>query len=375
MVEKRYDVGYGTLDAFKRLCQDAARSTDANLARHSCKAVEWTRGESVFLVEYPDRFDAHVNEGLGTKNIVADKFANQCAIADVLLRECGRSYYDAIAQDAVAMIVNDMITLGALPRTIFMHLAVASADWFKWERRTIELIEGWKKACDLAGACWGGGETPALRDLIVSGSAILSGSANGIVEPKSRLIKRDIRHGDAIILLESSGIHANGLTFARDLAEQLPKGYLTKMENGRRFGEALLDPTHIYVKYVEDCLSNGIDIHYCVNITGHGWRKLMRAPEPFTYCIDAVPALSETFCFLQREGDVSMRNMLADFNCNAGFALIVAPEHVPKAMMLLRTGAYPFGGLVSGKVLASERREVVIFPYGERFEAEDLQVR
>lgn len=375
MADNRYDVGYGTLDAFKRQCQEAARSTEANLLRNDCKVVEWTRGESVFLVEHPHSYRAHVNEGLGTKNIVADQFAIQCEVADMVRAECGRSFYDAIAQDTVAMIVNDMITLGALPHTVFMHLAVASADWFKWERRNAELVAGWKAACDLAGACWGGGETPALRDLIVPGNAILSGSADGAVEPKNRLIKRDILPGDSIILLESSGIHANGLTFARDLAARLPDGYLTKMDDGRHFGEALLDPTHIYVRYVEDCLKNGIDIHYCVNITGHGWRKLMRAPEPFLYMINRVPDSQEVFRFMQRTGEVSTRNMLADFNYGAGFALIVAKKHALDAMTLLKTGGYPFGGLIAGKVLESEKREVVIFPYGEKFEGDELQVR
>jgi phosphoribosylformylglycinamidine cyclo-ligase len=166
------------------------------------------------------------------------------------------------------MIVNDMITLGALPLSVAMHLAVGVSDWFGDEKRCHDLVRGWKKACMLARCVWGCGETSILKESIVPETVVLSGSAIGIVKPKKRLISGNIQYGDAIILIESSGIHANGLKMARKIADKLPDGYLTKLSNGRTYGETLLDSTDIYVAFIEECLNSGVNIHYAVNITG-----------------------------------------------------------------------------------------------------------
>src|SRR5262245_61930455 len=129
-------VDYGALDPFKRLAQAAGRSTADALARLNVAEVERSRGESAYLLETPDSYLAHVEEGLGTKNLVADAMYR-------LTPE--RSYYDHLAQDTVAMIVNDMITLGALPLAVAMHLGAGSSDWFRDERRSRDLVDGWRR--------------------------------------------------------------------------------------------------------------------------------------------------------------------------------------------------------------------------------------
>jgi phosphoribosylformylglycinamidine cyclo-ligase len=176
-------VDYGVLDPFKRRAQIAGRSTAAVLRRLGLSEVEMSRGESAYLVETADSFIAHVEEGLGTKNLVADAMYRLVP---------GRSYYDHIAQDAVAMIVNDMITLGALPVAVAMHLGVGSSDWFNDENRAADLIDGWRKACELARCAWGGGETPTLNGVVERTTAVLAGSAIGIIKPKDRLISANI---------------------------------------------------------------------------------------------------------------------------------------------------------------------------------------
>ena len=203
-------VDYGALDPFKRRAQLAGRSTADVIRRLGVSEVEMSRGESAYLIETPDSFLAHVEEGLGTKNLVADAMYRLVP---------ARSYYDHIAQDTVAMIVNDMVTLGALPLAVAMHLGVGSSDWFKDDRRAGELVDGWRKACELARCAWGGGETPTLSGVVEAAAVVLAGSAIGIVKPKGRLIRANIQHGDAIVLFESSGIHANGLTLARAIAD------------------------------------------------------------------------------------------------------------------------------------------------------------
>ena len=135
-------VNYDAMDPFKRAAQKAGRETAHNIRRLNngeFQEVEASRGESAYLIEAAKSYFAHVEEGLGTKNLVAD----------AMYHLTGKSYYDHIAHDTVAMIVNDMITLGALPLSTAMHLAVGDSNWFADENRSRDLIAGWKKACNM----------------------------------------------------------------------------------------------------------------------------------------------------------------------------------------------------------------------------------
>ena len=356
-------VDYDIMDPFKRAAQLAAQETADNIWRFGFSEVETSRGESAYIIETPDSFLAHVEEGLGTKNLVAD--------AMFLL--CSRPYYQFIAQDTVAMIVNDMITLGALPVSVAMHLAVGDSDWFNDDERCFALIEGWKHACMLARCAWGGGETPTLKGVVVSDAVVLSGSAMGIVQPKERLITPNIQHGDAIVFIESSGIHANGLTMAREIAEKLPSGYLTPLSDGQLYGEALLEPTLIYVSLIEECLNEGIDIHYVVNITGHGWRKLMRATQPFTYVIEILPRQLPIFDFMQKHGPIDDNEAYGNLNMGTGFSICVRERDTQKVLRIAeRLG---FNALYAGYVEQSGQKKVVIMPKGIEYHGSELGVR
>ena len=364
-------VNYSAMDPFKRLAQRAGKKTAKNIDRLNSgefREVAASRGESVYLIETKNSYLAHVEEGLGTKNLIADE----------MYRLTGKSYYQKIAQDAVAMIVNDMITLGALPLSVAMHLAVGDSKWFDDQARSRDLIAGWQAACNLARCVWGGGETPTLKDIIKPDAIVLSGSALGVINPKKRLIDaKNICHGDAIIFLESSGIHANGITLARKIADKLPKGYLTKLGDGRTYGDTLLDPSHIYVAFVEDCLDSGIDIHYAVNITGHGWRKLMRATKPFAYVIETLPGQLPIFDFLQQHGPVDDREAYANFNMGAGFALYISEGDAKKVLALVkdRKRSYRFGALCAGHIEQSKTKKVVIKPKDLAYSGDTLGVR
>jgi hypothetical protein len=194
-----------------------------------------------------------------------------------------------------------------------------------------------------------------------------------MIRPKGRLIRANISAGDAIVLFESSGIHANGLTLARAIADRAPNGYLSLLRDGRTYGDALLDPTHIYVGVIEDCLNRGVDLHYAVNITGHGWRKLMRATEPFAYLIDAVPAPQPVFEFMQGVGDIDDREAYGNLNMGAGFAVYV-PECEVNAVLEV-AGAFPFRAMRAGHIEPSQDKRVVIGPKGIEFSGATLAVR
>ncbi|MBX4198756.1 phosphoribosylformylglycinamidine cyclo-ligase [Candidatus Parcubacteria bacterium] len=366
MTYKGTGVDYQALDPFKRMCQERAALTADNARRYDVSSFESSRGESAFLFGWRDGpIYGLVEEGLGTKSLVAD----------AMYKLTGKSYYDQIAQDSVAMIVNDMATLGIAPLVIAMHLAVGSSDWFKDEPRVRDLIEGWGRACDIARAIWGPGETPTLKGIIMPEASLISGSAVGMPMSTDPLYALDISEGDRIIIFESSGIHANALTLARQIAEKLPEGYLTKLSDGTMYGEALLTPTHIYSAAVEDCLDE-FRIKYAVNITGHGWRKLMRAQTPFTYVIERLPSQQLIFDFIQEHGPVSDEEAFGNLNMGGGFALFVSPDvSVEQVSEVLAKKGHPFKAVDAGHIEVSDQKRVVIGPKNLVFEAESLQVR
>ena len=313
------------MDPLKKLAQVKAQQTSQNLARFNAQEVKGIRGESAYVWEEADAFRALVIEGLGTKNLVADEMG----------KITGKTYYDLVAQDTVAAIVNDLITVGALPQVINAYFGSGGPDWFADTKRSSALVEGWAKACNLAGVTWGGGETPALKGIINPQTLDLAGACIGIIKPKSRLISEEkLQAGDAILLIESSGIHANGISLAREIAKNLPEGYGTKLPNGEVYGEELLKPTHIYAKLIQGLFDGGVNIHYMVNITGHGFRKLMRANKDFTYLITQIPPIPLIFNFIQEHSRNTDSEMYANFNMGAGFAIYLPADQVGKAQQI-----------------------------------------
>jgi phosphoribosylformylglycinamidine cyclo-ligase len=369
-------VNYGAMDPKKRQGQVAARSTAGNLKRFGYEEYEPSRGESCYLMEGADHFLGKVIEGLGTKNKVRENGALK--LANTVEHLQGARLHGGIAQDNVAMIVNDMITVGCLPMAFALHLA-CGVDWLKDDVLYSQFIQSTADACMLARCTWGPGETSTLVDVVYPDSSAIGGSAMGMLRPKSRLmIGSKIRPGDVIVFLASIGIHANGLTLARRIADKLPKGYLTEVA-GRTYGETLLDPTHIYVGFIEDCLDAGIDLHYGVNITGHGLRKLMRAEQNFAYVIDRLPPVPPIFGFIEEHGPVERREMFANLNMGAGFALILPEAEVPQLKAVHARTNPPYsltiGGYVAPDAPGKKRVAINAEGLGIEFAGEELAVR
>jgi phosphoribosylformylglycinamidine cyclo-ligase len=357
-------VRYDALDAFKRACQREAATTTGALAAHGFSEPRGIRGESAYLIETPDAYLAHVEEGLGTKNLVAD------AMGELT----GRSYYENIGIDTVATIVNDLVTTGALPVSVAMHAGVGDSAWFDDPRRAHDLARGFAEGCRRSGAVWGGGETPALRGIVDPKSIVLAGSALGRIAPKSNRITGDVRDGDAIVFLASSGVHTNGLTLCRALAERLPQGYLTKLDDGRAYGEALLDASVIYVRFIAACQRANLCPHYAAHVTGHGWRKLMRLDEPFVYRITELRDPPPVFAFIERNGPVERREMYATFNMGVGFAVYADQAEVDAYLRVARETGYD--AWRAGTVVTQGTRKAVdIEPLGITFDAESMRVR
>ncbi|HYM48231.1 MAG TPA: AIR synthase related protein, partial [Burkholderiaceae bacterium] len=347
---KQAGVDYAKIDPLKVLAQRAAAETARNLALHGLGEVAASRGESAYVVDCGEFYLASVTECLGTKALVADAMR---AIT-------GRTYYDQIAQDTLAMAINDIITVGATPVSVHAYWATGGSDWFADEARARDLVDGWKRVCDRCGVSWGGGETPALAGVVEPGRIDLAASCVGIVRPKSRLTLGDkLAAGDAIVLLESSGIHANGISLARKLAVRLPKGYATQLDGGTQLGEALLAPTLLYAPVTEALAAAGVIPHYCVNITGHGWRKLMRHQSAFTYRIDTLPPVPPVLQFIKQHAAIDDREAYGNLNMGAGFALFVASADAERTVQVTRqTG---IGASIAGRVVTG-LKQIVIEP-------------
>lgn len=356
-------VDYGLIDPLKIAAQRAAAATARQLLAHGFNEVQASRGESAYVVDLGPFYLASIVECLGSKALVADEMA----------RLTGRTYYDSIAQDTIAMAVNDLITVGATPLVIQAYWAAGGSDWFGDTRRAEALVAGWKRACEHCGVAWGGGETPALAGIVEDGRIDLAAACTGLVNPKQRLSVGDrLAPGDAIVLLDSSGIHANGLSLARKLAERLPQGWLTEIEPGRSYGDALLVPTVLYSPMTEALWRARVIPHYCANITGHGWRKLLRHPAALSYRIRSIPPVPPILQFIQTRAGQDDREAYSTFNMGAGFAVFVDPSDAEKAVQIGQTMG--FGARLAGVVEAGPKR-LLIEPLGIAFGDEDLKLR
>ena len=357
-------VDYERIDPLKVAAQRAAAATAAQLASHGLAEIEASRGESAYVVDAGPFHIASIVECLGTKVLVAD------AMAELT----GRSFYGAIAEDTIAMAVNDLVTVGATPLVVQAYWAAGGSAWFDDRGRSAALVEGWKRACERCRASWGGGETPALAGVVAEGRIDLAATCTGIVRPKSRLtLGEALSPGDAIVLLASSGIHANGLSLARALAERLPEGYLTPIDDrGTTFGEALLAPTVLYPPVTEAIAAAGLAVRYAANVTGHGWRKLMRLARPLTYRMHALPDVPPVLDFIRRRAPLDDREAYGTFNMGAGFALYVAREDADAVAAVARREGV--AAWVAGTVEAGPRR-VVVEPLGVTYDGEELALR
>lgn len=380
-------VNYDLMDPFKIACQRAAITTAGNIKRFAeyglyVEEITESRGESAYEIEIISLNSralrlAIVEEGLGTKNIIADQMRElqqKINLADTVKQILGKSFYKGIGIDNAAMILNDLATRGASPLSFMLHVAAYPSSWFADEERANDIADGTVEACNQSRCSWGGGESPALRDIINPGYSLLSGSAIGLeFSMRGFLSERNLEPGDQIILALSSGLHANGITLTRtSLLEKLPKGYETHLSNGQTYGEVILTPTILYPRLVDGLLDKGIPLHYATHISGHGWRKLMRAQKEFTYVIDKIPEPQPIFQYIKDLSGMDNEQIYGDYNMGAGFALFVKNGLAQTTVDLANQLGYET--LHAGYVETGPRR-VVINPVGVEFKGDTLQIR
>lgn len=360
-----YQVGddYSTKDPIKKLFQESAAATGLNLKAHGFSEIVDTRGESGYVWQQGNVLMASVIEGLGTKNLVADgtrKFTK-------------KTHYDVIAHDTVATIINDLVSVGATPLVLHAYWAIEDNDWLYDKERMTDLITGWKKACDIAGVSWGGGETTTMKQIVVKDTAEFGGSAVGIIKNKKNLVTdKKLKVGDRIILIKSNGVNANGISLTRAIAKKLPKGYGTIVSGKLTYGEALLTKSNIYANVIQDLQKANVDIHYISNITGHGIRKIMRGRPKFTYIIEKIFKPQPVFDFIKEHAGLDDYEMYQTYNMGQDYAIFVAQKDVEKTLRIIKKNK--FVGLNAGYVEKGEK-QVIIKPKNLVFKGETLDLR
>jgi phosphoribosylformylglycinamidine cyclo-ligase len=341
-------VDYSTLDAGKRLALTEALRTSAALEAHGGRALDASRGEPAFVFELGGRSFAFVVEGLGTKSMVARRVADQLGI----------DRFDAVAYDTVAAIVNDLCCVGALPLVVNAYFATGSSDWYRRADRHEALVKGWSRACADAGATWGGGESPSLPGLVDAEEIELAGSAVGALpEGRAPILGERLAPGDEIVLVASSGLHANGASLARMVADRLPDGYAAPLPSGRAFGDALLDPSVLYARLVGALADANVPISYYSHVTGHGLLKLMRPSHDLTYRISDLPPVPEVLAFLAERAGMDAHAAYSTFNMGSGYAVYTAMGTGQQVVEIAR--ALGHEALVAGQVEEGPRQVIV----------------
>ncbi|MFZ4585362.1 MAG: AIR synthase related protein [Acidimicrobiia bacterium] len=355
-------VDYDVLDPAKRNALNAAASTSALLGAHGGRAVDASRGEPAFVFELGTQQFAVVLECLGTKSVLAREV--QAAT--------GRQRFDAVAYDAVAAILNDLACVGAAPLVVNAYFSTGSAAFYADTERFQSLVEGWRAACADGGAVWGGGESPTLSGLVAPDDIELAGSAVGVIEHGAAITGDALATGDDIVFIAATGLHANGASLARQVAGALPNGYATELPDGRQFGDALLDPAPLYSPIVTAALAAGATISYCSHVTGHGFRKLMRAERELRYVITEVPPVPPVLEFLVAQLGMDGRDAYGTFNMGAGFAIYCPTDSTEPVLDAAKTAgldAWRAGHVETGE------RSIVVEPLGVEWRSDDYSAR
>ncbi|CCE25080.1 phosphoribosylformylglycinamidine cyclo-ligase [Methylotuvimicrobium alcaliphilum] len=242
------------------------------------------------------------------------------------------SIHNTVGIDLVAMCVNDIIVQGAEPLFFLDYFATGKLD----VDTAAAVVEGIGKGCELAGAALVGGETAEMPGMYADGEYDLAGFCVGIVEKSNIIDGSKVKAGDKLIGIASSGPHSNGYSLVRKI---LAHGNtpLSEPFQGKTLGEALLEPTRIYVKPLLKLLES-VPIHALAHITGGGiTENLPRVLPEGTAAHIKLGSWKrpEVFDWLQQQGKVSDADMLTTFNCGIGMIVCVAEEDEAATLQIL----------------------------------------
>ena len=264
--------------------------------------------------------------------------------------------HDTVGIDLVAMCVNDIVVLGAEPLFFLDYYATGKLD----VDTAASVVKGIGKGCELAGAALVGGETAEMPGMYSQGDYDLAGFCVGIVEKDNIIDGNQVKAGDKLIGISSSGPHSNGFSLIRKIIEK-NNASLDDSFNDVTLGKALLEPTRIYVKSLLALLKT-VPVHALAHITGGGLTEnLPRVlPEGLNAAIDLKSwEYPEIFKWLQQQGNITQNDMLTTFNCGIGMIVCVdANDETETLAVLKQQGETAF---TLGEVAMSSGKPEVIY--------------
>lgn len=243
--------------------------------------------------------------------------------------------HDTVGIDCVAMCVNDIACAGGEPLFFLDYIACGK----NVPEKIASIVSGVAEGCKQAGAALIGGETAEMPGFYPEDEYDLAGFAVGIVDEKDLITGADIREGDILVGIASSGVHSNGYSLVRKVFP-MEKEALSQYreELGKTLGEALITPTKIYVKALKAVKEAGITIKGCSHITGGGFYENVprMLPEGVRALIrkDSYPVPS-IFGLLAKEGDIEEKIMYNTYNMGIGMMLALDPEDADAALKAL----------------------------------------
>lgn len=260
--------------------------------------------------------------------------------------------HDTVGIDCVAMCVNDIACAGGEPLFFLDYIACGKNE----PNKIATIVKGVAEGCRQCGAALIGGETAEHPGLMPEDEYDLAGFAVGVVDEKDMITGADLRAGDVLIGIASSGVHSNGFSLVRRVFEMTKESLNTYYnELGKTLGEALIEPTIIYVKALKSIRDNGVVIKACSHITGGGFYE--NVPRMLHDGVHAVirkdsyevPAI---FGLLQRKGGIDEHVMYNTYNMGIGMIVAVDPADVDKTMEAVRAAGetcYVIGEIKDGE--------------------------
>lgn len=265
--------------------------------------------------------------------------------------------HDTVGIDCVAMCVNDIACAGGEPLFFLDYIACGK----NYPEKIADIVKGVAEGCKAAGAALIGGETAEMPGFYPLEEYDLAGFAVGVADEKDLITGRDIKEGDVLIGMASSGVHSNGFSLVRKVFTMTKESLETYYEElGSSLGEALLAPTRIYVKALRAVKEAGIKVRGCSHITGGGFYENIPRMLPEGMCAVVekdsyeVPAI---FRLLQKEGGMDEEMMYGTYNMGIGMMLAVDAEDADRTVATLQTaGETPY---IVGRIKAGEKGVIV----------------
>ena len=260
--------------------------------------------------------------------------------------------HDTIGIDCVAMCVNDVACAGGEPLFFLDYIACGK----NYPEKIATIVAGVAEGCKQAGAALIGGETAEHPGLMPEDEYDLAGFAVGVVEKKDLITGESIKPGDTLIGIASSGVHSNGFSLVRKVFEMTKESLDTYYDElGKTLGEALIEPTRIYVKALKSVKDAGITIKGCSHITGGGFYENIPRMLPDGVRAQVkkdsyeVPAI---FKLLAKKGDIDEHMMYNTYNMGVGMCLAIDPADADKTIAAIEAAgdkAFVLGTVVAGE--------------------------